>query len=131
MAKDDWDVLYDILLEPSIDDSVYRALSDTQRRYTLYLLVEWGRVFEDELADILTGWIHADEYRMATPDDRERIHIELHEIHIPILREAGLVRYDEQMELLSLGEVSPPVGRILDWARQNERQNTPEPNSES
>ncbi|MFB9804723.1 hypothetical protein ACFFQF_04405 [Haladaptatus pallidirubidus] len=127
MGEDDWGVL----LDTSIDDSVYRALAETHRRYALYLLTEWGRVFEDELADILTGWIYAGEYRMATPDDRKRIRIELREVHIPVLREAGLVHYDEQTELLSLGELAPSVGRIIEWARKNERQNTPEPNFES
>ncbi len=119
-----WDALYDILLDDSIDDRVYRALANTPRRYTLYVLAERQRISLDELADVLTGWIHAGEYRMATPADREQLLVELHERHVPLLRQAGFVHYDERTATLSLGQLSPPVARLLDWAQQNERRNT-------
>lgn len=129
--KDTWDSLYEILLDTSIDDRIYRALANTRRRYTLYVLEEWGRVSVDELADILTGWIHSGEYRMATVGEREQLTVELREIHIPALKDAGLVRYDDKKGILVLAEVSQPVAQLIDWAQRNERQNSPEPNVES
>ncbi|WP_254663500.1 hypothetical protein [Haladaptatus sp. W1] len=52
------------LLDPSLDDDVYRALASRRRRYAVYALMEWDRVSMDELADVLTGWLYASEYRM-------------------------------------------------------------------
>ncbi|WP_435152585.1 DUF7344 domain-containing protein [Haladaptatus sp. DFWS20] len=131
MGEDTWDSLYKLLLDTSIDDRIYRALADTRRRYTLYVLEEWGRVPVDELADILTGWMHSEEYRMATVSEREQLAVELREIHIPVLKDAGLVRYDDGKGILVLAELSPPVAQLIDWAQRNDRQNNQEPNVES
>ncbi len=123
MGKDSEDALYDILLDTSLDDDVYRALASTPRRYTLYTLLEWNRISLDELADVLTGWLYAGEYRMATPADREQLMDDLQQRHVRALREAGLIDYDSRAELLVSPELSPSVNRLLRWALSNEYQN--------
>ena len=120
MGKDSEDALYDILLDTSLDDDVYRALASTPRRYTLYTLLEWNRISLDELADVLTGWLYAGEYRMATPADREELLAELQQRHIRTLREAGLIDYDSREELLDGPRLSSPVERLLHWSLANE-----------
>ncbi|KZN26389.1 hypothetical protein A4G99_21570 [Haladaptatus sp. R4] len=120
MGNDSEDILYEILLDTSLDDDVYRALSSTPRRYTLYTLLEWDRISLDELADVLTGWLYASEYRMATAEDREQLLAELQRQHIRMLRKSGLVDYDPREELLVKPEFSPSVTRLLHWALKNE-----------
>lgn len=123
MEKDSEDTLYDILLDPSLDDDVYRALASRRRRYAVYALMEWDRVSMDELADVLTGWLYASEYRMATPDDRNRLITELRHEHVHMLRKAGLAGYDSSGDGLVLPELAYPVARLLRWARRNEYPN--------
>ncbi|WP_231184117.1 hypothetical protein [Haladaptatus sp. DYF46] len=120
MGKDFADKLYEILLDTSLEDDVYRALADRTRRYAVYTLLEWNRVSMDELADVLTGWLHASEYRMATPTDRQQVVTELRHEHVEMLRKAGLASYDSNENRLVLPELSRPVDRLLRWARANE-----------
>jgi hypothetical protein len=123
MGEDPTNTLYEILLDTSLEDDVYRALADRSRRYTVYTLLEWNRVSKDELADVLTGWLNASEYRMATPTDRETVVTELRHEHVAMLRETGLVGYDSNTDDLVLSELSWPVTRLLRWARANEYSN--------
>ncbi len=120
MGDDFENVLYEILLDTSLDDDVYRALSSTPRRYTLYLLLEWHRISLDELADVLTGWLYAGEYRMATSADREQLLADLRRRDIHMLRKTGLIDYDPREELLVSSEFSPSVIRLLHWALEHE-----------
>ncbi|WP_266075795.1 DUF7344 domain-containing protein [Haladaptatus caseinilyticus] len=129
MGEDEPDDLYDILLDESIDDPIYRALANQRRRYVLYVLKERERITMDELADVLTGWIHAREYRMASSVDREQLATELREADIPALEDAGLARYDDRKAVLTLAELPPPVARLLDWAQRNDYENSPDPNT--
>ncbi|WP_458189529.1 DUF7344 domain-containing protein [Haladaptatus sp. NG-WS-4] len=122
MGDDSWGDLYDILLDPSFDNRTYRAVARTPRRYTLYVLLEWDEVSVDELADILTGWLHATEYRMATPADRDQVVTELHQTHLPLLETAELVVYNRRRGTVALADFSPPLVRLLEWARANEDQ---------
>jgi len=123
MGEDSADALYEILLDTSLDDDVYRALSSTSRRYTLYTLFEWHQITLDELADVLTGWLYAGEYRMATPADREQLLDELQYRDIQLLRESDLIDYDPREELLVSSEYSPSVVRLLKWALAHEYSN--------
>ncbi|WP_458206682.1 DUF7344 domain-containing protein [Haladaptatus sp. NG-SE-30] len=130
MTEDSWGDLYDILLDPSLDNLTYRALAQTPRRYTMYLLLEWDRVSVDELADILTGWLYATEYRMTTPVDRDQLVTDLHRTHIPLLETAGLVVYDERQGELRLGDLSLSVVQLLEWAQSNEYEDQTRTNSD-
>lgn len=83
--------------EPSLDahDELYAALSNVQRRRLLaYLLEENEEITLDEAARVLAGWDAVESGAISTRDDYEDVRVELHHRHLPILENAGLVRYD-------------------------------------
>jgi len=111
----------DVLLDTSIDDQIFRALVDRTRRYTLYLLLDRRSMPTGELADVLTGWLHASGSGLADPDDRGRLETELYHAHLPALVEAGLVECDEQYTVVELAPLEGPVVDLLQWSRAYER----------
>jgi hypothetical protein len=111
----------DALLDTSIDDGVFRALVDRTRRYSLYLLLDRRSMSTSELADVLTGWLHAAGYGLADSDDRERLRAELYHVHLPTLVDAELVECDERFTVVELAPLRGPVVDLLEWSRAYER----------
>lgn len=76
------------------DDRFYRAMAARPRRWILHHVLEREGSTVDELATVLAGWEAVDRGTMASPEDRDRWAVELHHVHLPVLTEADLVRYD-------------------------------------
>lgn len=106
---------------PAVDDSVFEALSSRTRRIVLYVLRTRGRVGVAELADVVTGWQHADGVGMAARADRDRTDTALRERHLPALVDADLVAHDEAAGTVAPRPHSPTVRSLIDFAAEHER----------
>lgn len=104
----------------AVDDEVFAALGERARRLALYYLRWRRRADVDELADVVTGWQRADRRGMASRAERDRIRAALHDRHLPVLAEAGLVDYDGAGGCVSPAQLSEPVRSLVDFAFESE-----------
>jgi DNA-binding transcriptional ArsR family regulator len=115
-----WGALPQALLDPEIDETVFRALSEVGRRRVLYVLLEGGTVTVPELATVLVGWDRVGRRGVATPGDRDQRLTSLRHVDLPLLADAGLVRYDRSADTVALADLSGPVRDVVRWVRTNE-----------
>ena len=95
----------------SVDlDEVLRAISNRERRFTLYYLRERGSSSVERLADVVGTWLAVEDGTAPVDvEERDRLFRALRETHLPELSELGLVDYDP-----GAGDVSlvPPCGVV-------------------
>jgi DNA-binding transcriptional ArsR family regulator len=101
-------------------DELFRVLADATRRRTLWLLLERQRTTLDELADTLIGW-RAEERDVVGPDERERIVLALSHVHLPMLRDSGLVAHDADGGKIRLSSPAEPVRELIRSGYRYER----------
>ena len=111
----DGDCLGDLAL-PSVDDEVFLALADRDRRIVLYYLRWRRRVEVDELADVVAGWRGADRPGAVSRTERDRVLAALRSRHLPILADADLVEVDREAGTVAIGSLSEPVRSLIDFA---------------
>lgn len=99
-----------------VEDEVYEALGDRTRRFAVYYLRSRGRVEVDALADVLTGWENAEDGGVASREDRTEVLATLRDEHLPLLDDAGIVRYDGAAGAVALASLSEPVRSLIDAA---------------
>lgn len=103
----------------AIDDA-FAALRARDRRYVCYFLLEHGSASVSELADVLTGWIHATDGGIVEPRCRHQRLLRLRHTHVPTLVEAGVVAHDEETDTLTLSPCPDPVTAFVEKARAEE-----------
>lgn len=115
----------------AVADAVFRALSETERRYVLYYLRTRNSVTVEELATVLAGWLGArgDESGVVTPADRAQVRTKLHHVHLPRLADEGFVRYDGVSGEVELAEVPEALDAVLDLSLAHERRTADFPGS--
>jgi DNA-binding transcriptional ArsR family regulator len=101
-------------------DALFHALSARIRRQTLFYLLEDPEATIDELTDVVAGW-RSTESGVVGPDEGEQIGIELRHAHLPLLTNAGLVKYDSAAGTVRLADLSDSVCKMIRLARQYER----------
>lgn len=94
------------------NDDVFVALANHRRRYALRYLLEGGEpVAPDELAAALAT-VEADAGPgSVSDDDRHAMRVSLHHAHLPKLREAALVEYDDDRETVALTQRGRHIAR--------------------
>ena len=107
---------FDVLFDDSLDDEVFRALSDVHRRMVVYYLLEVEAASLDELLDVVTGWLHVGGDRMATREDRVRVERAFHHRHLPKLLDSGLIRHDKAEDRVELTVLSDPERALVEWS---------------
>lgn len=96
------------------DDTIYQILGNQRRRYLLSVLVE-----EDEPADIgrLAEQVAALEndrpVEDVTYDQRKSVYTGLHQNHLPLMEDEGLVRSEQEWEKIELTDRGEEIGRQL------------------
>lgn len=103
------------------DDGLYRALASTRRRRLLYVLLVEEECSVERLATILTGWDSTETGRMATPEDREEILIDLKHRHLPGLDDAGLITYDHESDRVEIGSLDGSVAQLISRSIEAEK----------
>jgi hypothetical protein len=103
------------------DDGLYDALASTVRRRLLYLLLIEEETTVDRIATVLVGWDTAGSGTMATPDDRERIVLELEHNHLPCLDDNGFIDYESEDGRVSVEPLADPVVDLIRRSIETER----------
>lgn len=101
-------------------DQLFKVLANTTRRRTLWLLLDDPRTTVSELSDTLVGW-WATENAIVAPEDRERVATALSHVHLPILEDSGLVRFDSDDGEIRLSALSEPVRDMIRLGYRYER----------
>lgn len=94
---------------PAVIDDAFLALRDRDRRFVLYFLLEHETASLSEVADVVTGWIHAPNGGVVEPQCRTERYQHLLHTQIPKLVEIGVVRHDEDADTLSLSPCPEPI----------------------
>ncbi len=105
---------------PNAVDSVFDVLRERDRRYVLYFLLEHDRVTLPEVANVVTGWGHANAAEVADKDDRDDVATELRHRHLPVLLDSDFVEYDRSTESLSLSPCPKPIRTIIERSCREE-----------
>ena len=100
--------------EPLSKDEVFDILSKSRRRYVLYYLRETGEPVElGELAEELAAWENDTPVEDLTKQERKRVYVSLYQTHIQKLSEAGIVEYDPDTGMVSLGDGTDQIRAYL------------------
>ena len=102
-------------------DSLFRALANGKRRRLLSVLTTEPALSLDELVDILVGAEHTSDGAVG-PTEWTRVETELVHTHLPLLDEAGLVSYED--EVVRRCEPLLAVEDVLAFAREYEAATT-------
>jgi DNA-binding transcriptional ArsR family regulator len=81
-------------------DEILSALSNTQRRRILSYVREEGPTSQNKIAYRLATWKHDSSPDEVADKAVERIESNLHHKHLPQLKDARLIEYDERSEKL-------------------------------
>jgi DNA-binding transcriptional ArsR family regulator len=91
-------------------DEVLRAISDRERRFTLYYLRERESTTVERLADVVGTWLAVEDGTApADVEERDRLLRALRGTHLPELSAVGLLEYDREAETVTL---VPPCGVV-------------------
>ena len=104
------------------EDQFYRALAARPRRRLLAYLLEHETATRDDLAALLVGWETTDSGETADTDSYRRIRTMLRHSHLPMLDEAGLVRYDSEADEITLRDLDERVVDVLRYSISAEQE---------
>jgi DNA-binding transcriptional ArsR family regulator len=91
-------------------DEVLRAISDRERRFTLYYLRERESTTVERLADVVGTWLAVEDGTApADVEERDRLLRALRGTHLPELSAVGLLEYDREAGTVTL---VPPCGVV-------------------
>lgn len=98
------------------DDQFYRALSSTQRRRIMYILLDKSEKTVSEIATELAEWEGGNESTMETPTDQGQIVTALIHQHFPLLAEADMVAYDRETRRATIKPLDPFIRDLIRWS---------------
>jgi len=99
-------------------DVVFDILSRGRRRYVLYTLKQEGPMELTDLAERVAAWENDIDVEDLEKQQRKRVYVSLYQTHVPKLRDAGLVAYDEDDQVVSLRSNADDIARYLDDEQQ-------------
>lgn len=103
--------------EPSDPTSrLFRIAADERRRLALGCLAEHGRLSLPDLADELAEEEHGTAIADVPAEDVTRTYFDLYHRHVPRLSDAGLVRYEQDRDLISITDRGQQFAGWLDDA---------------
>jgi len=105
----------DAAADSALVDAVFGVVADDDRRYALYYLSDRGATDVEQLATVVAGWTsaNADPTAVVTPDERERVRVALHHVHLPRLEREGIVGYDRETGTVELADVPELLDTVL------------------
>lgn len=91
-------------------DTIFHVLSHHRRRHTLRVLFAYEPpITLADLADEVAVRENGTRLDEISAEDVQEIYLSLYHSHIPKLAEAGLVQYEQEQDLVTLGEASEQV----------------------
>lgn len=122
----------DVPLDPSppegetdlSEDAVYDVLSNARRRAALHYLFQ-QRDSEDwptlrELSKEVAAWETDTPTADVAAEDRRRIHVAMHQTHLPTMEDHGIVEYDDSEKVIALTDQASDLRVFLEVADDND-----------
>jgi DNA-binding transcriptional ArsR family regulator len=98
-------------------DEMFDVLRNERRRLVLQALREGGPVLpKGDLAEIVAAVESEGDRDGVSAQQRKRVYIPLHQVHLPQLADAGVVEYDERSGDVRLCAAADPLFEQLDLA---------------
>lgn len=94
-------------------DDAFRVLRHRRRRLACYVLLEHETASLSDVADAVAGWQYATGDGIVEPQCRRQCYLDLRHTHVPVLVDAGVARYDEESETLSLAPCPEPIRNLV------------------
>jgi DNA-binding transcriptional ArsR family regulator len=94
-------------------DVLFDILSSARRRFVLHVLNREGEMELTELAEHVAARENDVDVEDLTKQERKRVYVSLYQTHVPKLRDAGLVEYDEDAQVVSLHGNANDLARYL------------------
>lgn len=86
-------------------DMIFGLLMNRRRRQVLtYLLGTEGTVTLSDLAEHIAAWENDIEIRALNSAQRKRVYVGLYQTHLPKMDDAGVIDYNQDRGLITLGE---------------------------
>lgn len=102
-------------------DTVYQALGNQRRRYVLYLLVNQQEPMDiGTLAKRIAALENNQSVRDVSYEHRKSVYTGLHQNHLPLMEQAGLIRSEQGWGCIELTDRGSEIGRQL--ARKTDHQ---------
>jgi hypothetical protein len=91
-------------------DEVFESLIEPRRRYVIRCLQNYGKSMAlADLADEIAAWENDAPLTEVSPEEVKRIYLSLYHKHLPKLDSAGVVRYDQERDMVQLAEETLPL----------------------
>lgn len=94
-------------------DVLFDILSSARRRFVLHILNQEGEMELTGLAEHVAARENDVDVEDLTKQERKRVYVSLYQTHVPKLRDAGLVEYDEDIQVVSLRGNANALARYL------------------
>lgn len=101
-------------------DEILAALADTRRRYVLYYLRSEKRGSVTDVARQIVAWEEAHPSEDAPDELLEDLILTLHHAHLPKLRKAALIEYDERSKQLVFCDPPKLAERCLEYCMERD-----------
>ncbi len=102
-------------------DHILRLLADSRRRVVLTLLQEHGSLRLPDLAEEVVRIETDTSIPELTEEEITRVYMELWHVHIPKLAEADVIEYDQQRDVVLLGDSVEEVAKFLPTDDRDDR----------
>lgn len=84
---------------------VFDILSNDRRRHALHFLLSRDDGTEiGELSQQIAAWENGQSVEQVTSDERRRVYVSLHQIHLPRMDDAELLNYENSRDTIELTE---------------------------
>ena len=116
--EEGWDPTREATVGRSTNDVLFKVLSNPNRRYFLYELLDGGELSTGGLEAETLAWA-----RRAGPIDEadpDQILLKMYHVHVPLMEKAGLLTYDPATETFVLADLPDRVRSMIVLARENE-----------
>lgn len=94
-------------------DVLFDVLSSSRRRYVLHVLKTEGEMELATLVEHVAAREADSDIEDLTKQQRKRVYVSLYQTHVPKLKEAGLVRYDEDEQVVELRSGADEIAGYL------------------
>lgn len=100
---------------PLSKDTIFELLKNQRRRYVLrYLADDPGPVRLRDLAERIAAWENDKPIGALDSDERKRVYVGLYQCHLTKMDDAGVVTFNQDRGLITLGERAPLLYEYLD-----------------
>jgi hypothetical protein len=97
-----------------LSDPVYQVLGNKRRRYVFYLLVRADEPMDiGTLAERIASLESDQPVEEITYDQRKSAYTGLHQNHLPLMEQAGIIRSEKQWDRIELTERGSEIGRLV------------------